>query len=235
MANKVVADLGNGLELWLVDCSSLKEQDVNAQVMDKRRMKILTSNIAKRGQLESLPYVYKDGEQLYIVSGHHRVRAAVAAGLKQIYVLVETTHLTKSQIISKQISHNELVGSADSEILGQLVSQMESVDDLISSGLSEEWLNDIKGDATAIEVPNLDFDWRKVEITFLPAQMEDFKTLCASIDNKSEMVGVVSKDLYTKFSNAMVDYGRKNNIKSIGAVISKLVEVALRDLEEVND
>jgi len=45
--------------------------------MDKRRMKILTSNIAKRGQLESLPYVYKDGEQLYIVSGHHRVRAAV--------------------------------------------------------------------------------------------------------------------------------------------------------------
>ena len=83
--NKKIADLGNGLELWSLVISTLKEQDINAQVMDDRRMKILTSNIKNRGALESLPYVYKDGDTFSIISGHHRVRAANAAGLKTIY------------------------------------------------------------------------------------------------------------------------------------------------------
>ena len=232
MANEKVATLDGGLEVWRLDASTIKEQDVNAQVMDKRRMKILTSNIKNRGALESLPYVYKDGDTFQVVSGHHRIRAAVAAGMTQVYALVETNHLTKSQITSKQIAHNELVGEADSEILAQLVKQMDEADDLIASGLTEEWLNSIKGEAVTIDVPNLDFGWRKVEMAFLPKQFEEFDTLAKAIDSHTEMVGVVDMSLYEGFCKAMVEYGRTRNIKSFGAIVSKLTEIALREAEE---
>ena len=81
--NKKIADLGNNMEIWQLEIAKLKEQDINAQVMDDRRMKILTSNIKERGALESLPYVHKLGNTFYIISGHHRTRAANAAGLKK--------------------------------------------------------------------------------------------------------------------------------------------------------
>ena len=170
MANEKVADLEGGLEIWKLDCGTIREQDVNAQVMDKRHMKILTANVKERGALESLPYVYKNGDNFEVVSGHHRLRAAVAAGMKQIYALVETNELTRSQIVSKQIAHNEIVGTADSEILARLVRQIDEVDDLIASGLSEEYLNSIKGESVTIDLPALDFGWRKVDISFLPKQ-----------------------------------------------------------------
>lgn len=235
MANEKVADLDGGLQVWKLDAATIKEQDVNAQVMDKRRMKILTSNIKNRGALESLPYVYKEGDTFQVVSGHHRIRAAVAAGFTQIYALVETNHLTKSQITSKQIAHNELVGEADSEILAQLVKQMDEADDLIASGLTEEWLNSIKGESIAIEVPNLDFGWRKVEMAFLPKQFDEFETLCKAIDSKAEMVGVVDESMYSQFCDAMVRYGRTKNIKSFGAIVSRLTEIALREIDDAEE
>lgn len=235
MANEKVASLDGGLEVWKLDIASLKEQDINAQVMDKRRMKILTSNIKNRGALESLPYVYKDGERFEIVSGHHRVRAANAAGMAQVYALVETNHLTRSQITSKQIAHNELVGEADQEILGQLVRQMQEVDDMIASGLSEEFLNSIQGESVVINIPHLDFDWRKIELTFLPKQMHDFQTLCKTIDTKAELVGVADREQFDEFSNAMIKYGRTKNVTSVGTVVSLLTEIALREIKKAEE
>ncbi len=230
--NKKIADLGNGLELWSLVISTLKEQDINAQVMDDRRMKILTSNIKNRGALESLPYVYKDGDTFSIISGHHRVRAANAAGLKTIYALVETNALTKSQIVSKQIAHNELVGTADSEILGELVKQMQEVDDIIASGLPEQFLNSINAESPVMDLPQLEFDWRTIQLVFLPEKMEDFQTLVKAVETKAEYVGVAPVSQFKEFSKAMVEFGKTQNIKSIGATIQFLTELALEEVEK---
>lgn len=229
-SNKKICELGNGLEIWSLVVSNIKEQDINAQVMDDRRMKILTSNIKTRGALESLPYVHKQGEVFSIISGHHRVRAANAAGLKTIFCLVDTTEMTKSQITSKQIAHNELVGTADSEILGQLVKQMKQVDDILASGLPEKFLNSINVPSPTISLPQLSFDWRTVQIAFLPEQMKDFETLVKTIDSKTEMVGLANADQYKDFSSAMMKFGKTKNIKSVAATIQYLTELALKEV-----
>ena len=233
--NIKIAELDGGLEIWKLVISNLKEQDINAQVMDDRRMKILTANIKNRGALESLPYVLKQGDTFTIISGHHRVRAANAAGLKYIYALVETTELTKSQVVSKQIAHNELVGTADSEILGQLVKQMKEIDDIIASGLPEKYLNSIEAASPVMDLPQLDFDWRTIQLTFLPEQLKDFQTLVKAIDSKAEMGGVAPLALFDDFSKAMVQFGKTKNIKSIGATIQFLTELALKEVEEWQD
>src|SRR6266699_1322539 len=46
---------------------------------------------------------------LYI-SGHHRTRAATAAGLSELFVLVDVTGLSRSQIAAKQLAHNAIEG-----------------------------------------------------------------------------------------------------------------------------
>ena len=230
--NTKIADLGNGLEIWSLVIATIKEQDINAQVMDERRMKILTSNIKARGALESLPYIHKQGDTFTIISGHHRVRAANAAGLKTIYALVDTNEMSQSQITSKQIAHNELVGTADSEILAELVKQMNAVDDLIASGLPEKYLQSITAPSPTIDLPQLEFDWRSVQLVFLPAQMKNFDTLVKAIETKTELVGVARADQYEEFSRAMVKFGKTKNIKSIATTIQFLTELALQEVEK---
>lgn len=233
--NERVAELDCGLEVWKLVISTLKEQDINAQVMDDRKMKILTSNIKNRGTLESLPYIHKKGDTFSIVSGHHRVRAANAAGLKTIYGLVDTIDLTESQIVSKQISHNELVGQADSEILGELVKKMKEVDDIIASGLPEKFLNQIAQQSPVMDLPQLDFDWRTLQLVFLPEQLKEFQSLVRMVDSKAEFVGVANVSQFDEFSKAMVQFGKTRNIKSIGATIQLLTEIALREVKQWQD
>lgn len=70
--------VGDDLYVEFVEIASLKEQDVNAQVVQPRHMERLTENIRYRGALEQMPYCYRDpdGTTTEIVSGHHRTRAA---------------------------------------------------------------------------------------------------------------------------------------------------------------
>ena len=230
--NEKVAVLGNGLEVWKLNVSLIKEQDINAQVMDDRKMKILTANVKQRGALESLPYVYKDGDTFRIISGHHRVRAANAAGLTEIFALVETNKLTKSQVTSKQIAHNALVGESDKEILGEMVKMMNDADDMIASGLTDDMLNAINAESQVIAIPQIAFDWRIIQFTFLPKQLRDMETLVASIENKAEFVGVARAEQYEEFCKVLDKYGKAKNVKSISTMVSLLIEIAKKEIEK---
>lgn len=95
-----------------------------------------------------------------------------------------------------------------------------------------EYLNSIQGESVTIDLPQLDFDWRKVELTFLPKQLKEFETLCKSVSNQTEIVGVAGREQFDAFSNAMIQYGRTMDIKSVGTVVSLLTEIALREIEE---
>ena len=55
------------------------------------------------------------------------------AGIQRIPVIVDTKPMTRSTITAKQIAANELTGHADENLLAQLVTQMDNVDDLLLS------------------------------------------------------------------------------------------------------
>jgi hypothetical protein len=93
-----VLDLGQGLQLWKVPIAALREQDVNARSMSKPMFERLSQTIARDKRLESLPFCARTDKAIEIVSGHHRARAAIAAGLTEMFVMVDVTGLTRSQI-----------------------------------------------------------------------------------------------------------------------------------------
>ena len=83
---EIIYDMGTELYIAKVQLAELKEQDINARIMKNEMQDQLTANIKNRGQLESLPLIALMGEKLEIISGHHRVKSAREAGLKEIIV-----------------------------------------------------------------------------------------------------------------------------------------------------
>ena len=79
-----IYDMGTGLIIAKVQIDKLREQDINARIMKKEMQDQLTANIKNRGQLESLPLLAEKDGVLEIVSGHHRIKSARAAGMKEI-------------------------------------------------------------------------------------------------------------------------------------------------------
>ena len=133
-----ILELGNGLELWKVHPSSLREQDVNARSMPKAMFERLAQTIARDKRLESLPLCAKTERGLEIISGHHRVRAATAAGISEMFVLVDVTGLTRSQIAAKQLAHNAIEGQDNEQLLAEIYRQIEDAESKLEAFIDAE-------------------------------------------------------------------------------------------------
>jgi len=226
--------IADDLYVQFVDISALREQDVNAQVMQPRHFERLTENIRQRGQVESLPYCAQpDGDgPIEIVSGHHRARAARAAGLTAIPALVDTRPMRRSEIVAKQIAHNELHGSPDEDVLRQLVAMIDNVDDLLATGLPEDFLPTVDRDDTTLAIPHGEFDWRLVTLVFLPHQLADFTHALEVIDKQSDLIGVAPATQYADFVAAAYRFGLTRNIQNIATIVAVLTDLARREVEQ---
>jgi flagellar hook-basal body complex protein FliE len=161
-----ILDLGNGLELWKVHPSSLREQDVNARSMSKPMFERLSLTIARDKRLESLPLCAKTERGLEIVSGHHRTRAATAAGISEVFVLVDVTGLTRSQIAAKQLAHNAIEGQDNDQLLAEIYCQIEDAESKLEAFIDQKL--DVELPKVKIEGLDVEIDFKTVLLIFLP-------------------------------------------------------------------
>ena len=124
-------DLGaNKLEV-VVEHRKLKDlqpSKTNARRMPAVQMDRLVANLTKDGVLSSAPLVYGDR----IVSGHHRVEAALKAGIEHADCLVIKGAVEESRITAIQIAHNSIVGQDDPDVLAAMLNDLPAVDRLYS-------------------------------------------------------------------------------------------------------
>lgn len=230
--------IGDGLFIRVVPIVDLREQDVNAQQMQPRHFERLKENIRARGQIESLPYCHRPDDEgpYHIISGHHRAKAARAAGLTEIPVIVDVKPMSRSEVIARQIAHNELHGNPDAEILAQLIAEIDNVDDLLMTGLDEDLLPTLSDEKdTPLGLPSADLDWRLVAMTFLPNQLESFRDALALIDSSTDIVGVAHVDQFEAFAQASLQYGRRHEIKSISTIVAHLTDLARAEVLAMRD
>ena len=100
MSYEKIYDMGTGLIIAKVQLDKVREQDINARIMKKEMQDQLTANIKNRGQLESLPLLVEKDGVLEIISGHHRIKSARAAGMKEIIAIIDVSGLSRSKIAS---------------------------------------------------------------------------------------------------------------------------------------
>jgi hypothetical protein len=224
-----------GPDLWVrqLVIAEVQEQAINAQTLQPRKFDRLVENIRSRRALESMPYCSRPSDQgpTFIVSGHHRMRAARAAGLDLMWAMVDTLPMSRSTTRAKQVAHNELNGEPDPQILAQMIGQIDSVDDLLMTGLDETMLPTVAADDTNLQLPHADFDFRLVALSFLPAQLAEFKDAVQVIESRTDLLGVARVEQFDAFSKALMDYGRRFNVKSMATVVSVLTSMARREIE----
>lgn len=223
------------LELALVKPSDCLGQDVNARYFSADKMNQLVANVKGTGALESVPLVYRDeklSEKYRIISGHHRIDAAKAAGLQLILVMVAEPK-TVDEIVSKQLSHNSLVGEDDKAILAQLFDSIKEVSWRLASGLNDE--------ASKVTYSSLSFrlgTFKEVNMLFLPPDLEAFddamEKLCeTSFVKPSQEVRVISMDTFNSFAKALRKVKKVENIKNNSTAVMRMVELAMIKLAEI--
>ena len=168
---ELVTDMGAGLVIAKVKLTDFREQDINARIMKTEMQKQLTDNIKKRGQLESLPFCALIDGKIEIISGHHRIRSAKDSGvLTEVYVILDTTGLRRSQVAAKQLAHNAISGFDDQSTLKEIAKLIDDVDYMLESYIGKDIIGEPIAQLEKLLSPKVEFVWKNITFTFLPHQ-----------------------------------------------------------------
>ncbi len=223
---EVVADMGAGLVIAKVRLTDFREQDINARIMKTEMQKQLTDNIKKRGQLESLPFCALINSRIEIVSGHHRIRSAKDSGvLSEIFVILDTTGLRRSQVAAKQLAHNAISGFDDQSTLKEIAKMIDDVDDMLESYIGKDIIGEPMAELEKLLSPKVEFDWKNVTFTFLPHQIKDLEKLLTVLQSVSpDFLGIADIDQHSDFIETITKYQQFANVKNTGAAIHAMVK-----------
>lgn len=220
--------------LWIArgKINELKEQDINPNVMPRTMFDQLTTNIKKRGALESLPLCAEVNNTYEIISGHHRIRAARAAGLDEIFILLDTSGLSRDEIIAKQLAHNNINGTVDPELTLRLFEEIKDIDARLEAYVDvNELLKKIEEEHAKINEIELNFDMKSISILFLPYQYNDFEEAMSEIikrlNKDEEAIYLASLDQFKEFRDALRKVKNIENIKNTGFALHKMAQIVL--------
>jgi hypothetical protein len=168
-------------KLYMAKASEIDYLDKNARYMTKEQFESLTRNIRTDGGLTSLPLCYRqENGRLLVLSGNHRLKAAIQAGMEENLVLLIDKTLSKERQIAIQLSHNAIEGQDDEQILKELWSEINDLEASIYTGLSTELIE---------KLTNIDFSaiseqrplFKEISLLFLPEEIEEMTAICDGI------------------------------------------------------
>lgn len=85
-------------KLYLARSEEIDFLEKNARFMTKEQFASLTHNVKADGGLTSIPLCYKqETGRLLVLSGNHRIKAAIEAGSREFLVLLIDKPLSKQQ------------------------------------------------------------------------------------------------------------------------------------------
>lgn len=217
---------GEDLRLQVVDPRSIKLLSKNARYMAKPVFDQLSKNVGGDGNLESTPlcHTLSDGS-LEVLSGNHRVQAAIEAGLQKVLVLVIPQELPASQKVAKQLSHNAIAGEDDKQILASLWKDISSIEDKLYSGLDSRMVEELEkinfSAFSAVQIRS-----EKIVLWFLPEEVEDFDQLLdqdADVFTANE-VYTAALAKYQDLFDMLVKVKRVRNIKNTAVAMMWLID-----------
>ena len=225
--------LGEGLEIWLVPVGMPQEQKINARVMSPAAFNQLADNIRRENRLESLPLCALVDNKLELISGHHRLRAAKKAGLSEIWVLVDTSGLSRDKIKSKQLSHNSLQGMDDADLLKSIYESISSSEARIEAFIQMDSL--LPKTAVPLVTKDLvvEFAGKTMTLVFLPAQHKLLAEVLTTLkDAEVDEVALATLEEYEILRAAVDKVGAKYNISSVPTIFAKMAQIVETHLLE---
>lgn len=222
-----------------MDPRALKLLEVNARFMEQAKYRRLVENVRKDGRLTSVPfaclYLPPPSDPLYeVLSGNHRVRAAIDAGLETVWVMVTDEDLPRERRTAIQLSHNSLEGEDDPATLRRLYESLE-VDWKAYSGLDDKTLGLLaKVEPGSLHEAVLDF--QTLTIAFLPDEIErvDAALKAARSNLKGADVRWAARWAeYDRLLDAISDVSAAHGITNVATAVMGLLAIYERHQGEL--
>lgn len=195
----------------------------NAHFFEKDKMDKLVSNIAKDGFLSQLPFGMKRSDGKYLIlSGNHRLKAAIKAQLEFILILY-IDEVDKDTQIAYQLSHNALVGRDDIQMLKDIYAEIESIEAKEFTGLNGMQFVEVE----KLQVSSIndgDIELTEVKFLFIENRKNDVKAVLSELEqqkiDKDCAIVVGSFDAFVKtMTEVKKVYGIKSNTVAFGRMI----------------
>ena len=171
-------------------------------------------------------------EQL-VLSGNHRVLAAIKAGIEEADVIEVLGPLTSSRKLALQLSHNAITGQDDPSILALLYADLDldwktysGVNDDVLKGMEELNLSSLSAGATT---------YQDMLLTFLPEEATAFLDLVKRIETKGKKAVrlLASLDDFDRFFETAVAVKEKLNIQNTATAVRMMATLAVERLAEL--
>lgn len=206
---------GGQAELRLVCPSQLILLRKNARYMRKAVFDQLTDNVRRDGFLSSVPLCQEIGtDQLEVLSGNHRVQAAIAAGIEKI-LIIAIPQIESARKIAIQLSHNALTGEDDQQLLAELWSELQDLNEQLYSGLDSDSVGEL--DPVAFHSFNpAQPKLRTITLCFLPEEASVLDELLSEADAiaRADDLYLAPASHYDPLFEALAETRQTANIKN---------------------
>lgn len=207
--------------------SSLKLLEVNARYMTPIEFASLVQNIQRDGKLTSTPVVYK-GE---VLSGNHRVKAAIKAGLQEADCIEILTELSPERRLAIQLSQNAINGKDDPNILAKLYTSINSIEWRSYSGLSDDAFKCSEAKLASLGITRPKYE--ELTIVFLPEEKEAFLQLLEKVGKAAKAKTLIAGSLadFDALFDAIVRVKQQKNVINNATALRLLAELAVQELD----
>lgn len=214
----------------------IRLQEKNARYMTNEMFMNLVENIKRDGNMTSLPLCVREPDGgLRVISGNHRVQAAVKADVDMVIVLVLIAELTREEEVAIQLSHNAIAGKDDPVVLRELWDEIQDISLKIYAGLDTETIKQLEAmQFDSIAEARLDF--KTITLLFLPEEEEVLRELLSKADEafSGDSVYLLSKTHYAKVFDGIIKAKEGYNIVNNPTALLKLIELADAAMDALN-
>ena len=210
-------------EIRKVNFRSILEADINPQQMKESDFKRLVNSIKKDGVLTSSVLLQNLGNEKYkCISGHHRIKAAIKAGMKEADCIV-LSNINESTRIRLQLQHNDIHGEPDEVLVSELKkSLMEEDLKLVADGLIESF----KDQEVKYEEPLYSY----VHICLMPESEKEFTQLIDNLSTEETKKYILEKPEYELLKKCLT-FAFQNGYKTPGKAIRRILDIYLQNEE----
>jgi hypothetical protein len=146
-----------------------------------------------------------------------------------MYVLVDVTGLTRSQIAAKQLAHNAIQGQDNEQLLAEIYRQIEDAESKLEAFVDAKL--DVEVPRVKIEGLDVDIDFKTVLLIFLPRVKERLdKALeyLRSSGQRLDGVYIAADTDYSPLERAVRTINAEWDVRVVADAIGKMVDLALQ-------
>jgi hypothetical protein len=216
--------------------------EVNARFMPPQEWAQLVANLKHDGRLTSAPLVALGGKEpltaggadrLEVISGNHRVLAALEAGLEETDVLEIVTPIPRDRKRAIQLAHNRIAGRDDPNTLQKLYEGL-GLDARIYTALSDDDFKLPEIDLGSLSIGGMKY--QEVVLAFLPPEIAAFEQFVDRTRTVASATAYLAERAdFEAFFTLVTKLKSKRRIVNSAIAVNLLIQLAGERLDQIED